>query len=274
MHDYNNKEFWNLAKQLKGDKKFNNNHQNDQPPFQESLEYYKNLLQKKTESEIPHKAFDNLEESPLDKEYLNKPISKEEIKEAIKQLRTNKSPGIDNISNEMLKCSNDFLIGKIGTLFNLIFDSNYYPNTWNHGLIQSIYKSGSKNDPSNYRGITLMICLRKLYSTILFRRIKNEVDQKNIIADAQAGFRKKYRTTDHIFTLFSLIKKYLKSGKKLYTCFVDFRKAYDSICRKRLILKLKEIGLSRKILRTIEVMYSSPKLSLVSRGHLSEPFLI
>jgi len=53
---------------------------------------------------------------------------------------------------------------------------------------------------------------------------------------------------------------------------VDFRKAYDSICRKRLILKLKEIGLSGKILRTIEVMYSSPKLSLVSRGHLSEPF--
>ena len=115
--------------------------------------------------------------------------------------------------------------------------------------------------------------LGKLYSTLLLKRIEAEIETKNILSQSQAGFRKNFRTTDHIMTLFTLIKKTLKNQNKfLFACFVDFRKAYDSICRHRLIYKLKEIGLKGKILDIITAMYKSPRASLYYKGKISEPF--
>ena len=67
----------------------------------------------------------------------------------------------------MIKCSNNVLLSKITKLFNLILDSGHYPETWNHGLIYSIHKNGSKKDPPNYRGITLLNSLGKVFSLLV-----------------------------------------------------------------------------------------------------------
>ena len=88
-----------------------------------------------------------------------------------------------------------------------------------------MHKNGSKMDPSNDRGITLLSSLGKLFSSLIYNHTENETESKDILSPFQAGFRKNYRTTDHIFTLFSLIKKAISEGKYLYTCFVDFRKS-------------------------------------------------
>ena len=93
-----------------------------------------------------------------------------------------------------------------------------------------MHKNGSKMDPSNDRGITLLSSLGKLFSSLIYNRIENEIESKGILSPSQAGFRKNYKTTDHIFTLFSVIKKALCKGKYLYTCFVDFRKAENACC--------------------------------------------
>ena len=85
------------------------------------------------------------------------------------------------------------------------------------------------------------------------------------MSPAQAGFRKDHRTSDHIFTLFSLINKYIKKGKYLYTCFVDFQKAYDSKRRD----SLKHKG---KFLDIITSIYSSTKVSLSYTNYVSTPF--
>ena len=66
----------------------------------------------------------------------------------------------------MLKCSNYNLLKELKKLFNLVLDSGYYPENWNYGVIYTIYKLGPKYGPSNYRGITLTSCLRKLFSTL------------------------------------------------------------------------------------------------------------
>ena len=195
------------------------------------------------------------------------------FKQGIKRLKTKKAPGTDCISSEMIKCSNNALLSKITKLFNLILDSGYYPETWNHELIHSIHKNGSKTDLSNYQGITVLSSLAKLFTSLFYNRIENEIESKNILSPSQAGFRKNCRTTDHIFTLFSLIKKKLCKGEYLYTCFVDFRKTCDSICGKRLLYRLKEIGLIGKILGIIKSMYKSPKVFLVHQDKISRTFL-
>ena len=107
----------------------------------------------------------------------------------------------------MIKSSNNTLLSKIAKLFNLVLDSDHHPETLNHGLNYSIHKNGSKVDPSNYRGNTLVSSLAKLFSSLIYSRNENEIESKNTLSPSQTGFRKNSRTADHIFTLFSLIKK-------------------------------------------------------------------
>ena len=177
------------------------------------------------------------------------------------KLKQNKVLGIDSLTIEILRCSSYNLLNELKRLFNLALDSGYYPENWNHGMMHTIYKSGPKNDPSNYREITLTSCLGKLFSTLLHVRIEIEVEKKKLVAQSRAGFRKNHRTPDHVMTLFTLIKKSLREGKYLYTCFVDFSKAYNSIWRHRLIYELKKFG--RNILEIIKTMYATPKVPLV-----------
>ena len=95
-----------------------------------------------------------------------------------------------------------------------------------------------KENPSNYRGITLSNSLGKLFNTILYNRLTTKLQNANILFPAQAGFFKDHRTSDHIFTL---TKKYVTKDKYLYTCFVNFQKAFDSIRRDELKDKLEKI---------------------------------
>ena len=140
-------------------------------------------------------------------------------------------------------------------------------------MIYAIYKSGPKHDPSNYRGITLTSCLRKIFSTLLHVRIENEVEKKKILSQSPAGFRKNYRTTDHIMTLITLIpKKSPREEKYLYTCFVDFRKAYDLIFREGLIYRLKEFGPTGHILEIIKTMCATQRVFLLCEREIGQSF--
>jgi len=88
----------------------------------------------------------------------------------------------------------------------------------------------------------------------------------------QIGFRKGYRTTDHIFTLKTLIENSLSRKEKLYACFVDFRKAYDTVWRKGLLYKLLASGVSKKFVNILKSMYSEIKLCVSMENGLSLPF--
>ena len=99
------------------------------------------------------------------------------------------------------------------------------------------------------------------------------VFKKNaVLFPAQAGFRKDYRSSDQIFTLFSLINKYIKKGKHLYTWFVDFQKAYDSIRPDSLKHKLEKLGVKGNLLDIITSIYNSTKVWFSYNSYVSTPF--
>ena len=78
----------------------------------------------------------------------------------------------------------------------------------------------------------------------------------------QTGFRKQYRTSDHILTLKSIIEKMFKKSSHLYTCFVDFEKAFDTVWRDAIFKKLEYMGIPGKILRILENIYSEVNYSI------------
>ena len=86
-------------------------------------------------------------------------------------------------------------------------------------MICPIYiKSGARDDPDNYRGIALLSCLGKLFTCCLNTRLYNYIEHMQILGNEQAGFRTGYSTTDHIFTLHTLIELLSKHGKKSLLC--------------------------------------------------------
>ena len=104
---------------------------------------------------------------------LDSHISFQEVEMCIKQLKPRKAPGSDKIRNEMLKTCMYVLKKALLKLFALILKSGFFPSSWCEGTITPIYKTGPKDDPSNYRGICINSCLGKLFTSILNNRLKN-----------------------------------------------------------------------------------------------------
>lgn len=203
---------------------------------------------------------------------INKPIDESEIWVQIKKLKNNKSAGVDSLTNELLKnCPNE-LVTITGKLFNLILNTGVIPSNWTKGIIKPIFKNkGSPDDPDNYRGITLLSCLGKLFTAILNKRLSDYVEVTGILGEEQAGFREGYSTTDHIFTLYSIIDLYLHKGKRVYCAFIDYKKAFDLIDRTSLWLKLISNGINGKVITVIHNMYNNAK-SCVMNGNEESDF--
>ena len=164
-----------------------------------------------------------------DQHILNRIITENEIQPCVNRFKNSKAPGPDNILNEYTKISADILMPIYLKVFNLIFSTGLFPDTWSQGLIIPIHKKGDKMNPGNYRSITLLGRFSKLFTSIVNDRITKFVEDENILSHAQAGFRKGYLTTEQIFNFKCSIDTVLNSRKKLFCAFIDFRKAFDMV---------------------------------------------
>ena len=205
-------------------------------------------------------------------ESLDEQISHEEIKRCIKQLSRNKSPVKDNLLNKYFMESIDLLIEPLGILFNDILDSGYFPSQWTEGIIIPLHKKGSHDDPKNYRGITLISCLGKLFTSIINQRLINWSTANEISTDAQFGFKSGHSTKDAIFILQNLIQKRLNNKKRLYCAFIDLQRAFDSVYRNALWYKLIKYGVDGKLFKLLRSMYSAVKSCVRHLNTLSDFF--
>lgn len=205
-------------------------------------------------------------------EEINKPISESEIWVQIKNLKNNKSAGIDFVTNELLKNCPDSMITIICNYFNLVLNTGIVPSDWTKGIIKPIFKNkGSIDDPDNYRGITLLSCIGKLFTSVVNKRLSDYVEATGILGEEQAGFREGYSTLDHIFVLYSIIDLYLHKKKRIYCAFIDYKKAFDLIDRTSLWSKLISSGINGKVITVIYNMYNNAK-SCVMNGYQKSNF--
>ena len=219
MQTKNPKDYWKYLKSL------NTKSNKEQPTLDSFYEHFKNI----NKSNEPKEDFSNINLEDKNN-ILNRKISKEEIDLCILNIKNGKSSGEDKILNEYIKSTKEILLPIYEKLFNVVFDSGLLPNAWLEGSIRPIYKN--KGDPKmvqNYRPITILSCLGKVFTAVLNRRLTLFLDTNEILLENQAGFRKNYSTTDHIFVLNSLIEILKASKQKLFCAFVDFSQAFDSI---------------------------------------------
>lgn len=190
---------------------------------------------------------------------LDNTITENEVANAIKKLKHGKACGLDGIEGEFLKYAGDVITPFLTKLFNRIYNIGQFPKEWCKSVIVPIFKSGDEKNPTNYRGISLLSIISKLFTQILNKRLNAWAEKEGKISKEQAGFRKGYSTIDHIFTLTSIINNRVNSkrGGKVYAAFIDYKKAFDTVNHNKLWIVLEKIGTSSKMIKMLKSMYNS-----------------
>ena len=261
----NAKEYWHLLNKSTEGKKVQT---------KLSLESFLNHFQKLNQK-TDHNRIDDLQhgDNLAKNEAINIDFTPEEISLIIRKLKNNKACGLDYLRNEFLKNAPERIIIFTCKLFNLILECKIVPDAWSQGLIMPLYKhKGSRNDPDNYRGITLLSCLGKLFTACLNSRISNYLYSNDLIGNEQAGFRPEFSTLDHIFALHSIIDYYKNKKGRVYCAFVDYSKAFDSIDRISLWMKLLQHGIDGRVFDVIQYMYQHAKSCVIVQDKLSSFF--
>ena len=138
-----------------------------------------------------------------------------------------------------------------------------------------IHKEGSFADPNNYRGISLLSCIGKLFTKVLSDRLYKWADENEKFVEVQTGFMKQKSTADNIYVLQSLVSKSLCKPKgRFYAVFVDFKKAFDSVPHQHLFYRLLNghLSLHGRVIMLLKNMYSKFVSCVRQDNHLSNQF--
>ena len=195
-----------------------------------------------------------------------------EVYAAIKKLKNNKAPGIDQLSSELYKYGGITLVSHVEKLIRVIWEKETLPKEWKESIIIPIFKKGDKTDCNNYRGISLLTTCYKIFSNILLNRLTPYAEE--IIGDYQCGFRRNRSTTDQMFTVRQLLEKKWEFNETVYQLFVDFKKAYDSVKRTRLYKILVLLGIPKKLVKLVQVSLTENFGRVRVGGEVSEAFEI
>ena len=173
----------------------------------------------------------------------------------------------------MLSCLLEVRPDILCKLFNALLKNPTTIEKWNVSMISPVYKTGSKIDPDNYRAISLMSCFSKFFFSILNQRLtKFAIDQK-IFSKSQLGFLAGCRTSDALLIVHNLIDFYCKKKNQyIYGCFVDFKKAFDSVPRHLIFQKLLNHNITGKFYECLVSMYTEDMACIKIGDTITTPF--
>jgi len=200
------------------------------------------------------------------------PITETEVKNAIKQLKNRKSPGIDGITTEIIKAGGNMMIKALTILFNKIIISEKTPDDWSKMIITPIHKKSDKLKPENYRAIALLSIPGKIFCKIMIHRCSQIFEES--INESQFGFRPGRGTTDAIFVARQIIEKAKEHKVPLHFNFIDFKAAFDTIWREALWKIMLQIGIPQKVVTIIKKMYDNTKCAVQIGGQLTDCFQV
>ena len=232
------------------------------------VEHYSELYSR--ENVVTPSALDNIECLPIMEE-LDAAPTKDELSKAIDSLASGKAPGNDSIPPDLLKSCKTTLLHPLHELLCQCWEEGAVPQDMRDAKIVTLYKNkGERSDCNNYRGISLLSIVGKVYARVLLARLQKLADR--VYPESQCGFRARRSTIDMVFSIRQLQEKCREQNQPLYIAFIDLTKAFDLVSRDGLFKALTKIGCPPKLHSLIESFHSDMKGTVQFNGNLSEPF--
>ena len=185
-------------------------------------------------------------------DYMNNPtvqcmflnaVSPEEVSDLINELDIHKSPDIFGISSHFIKVLSPKITLVLTNLFNESFSHGIFPDILKVAAVTPIFKGGSKLEVSNYRPVSVLPIISKIFEKLMQTRLVSYLEKNKIIYENQFGFQKNKSTSLAVLDMYSKIIEAIEQKKYMCNVFLDFAKAFDTVNHDILIGKLQYYGI-------------------------------
>ena len=182
-----------------------------------------------------------------DKTLFIEPTGEFEVASIIKAMKNKKSCGRDGISSEILKCCSPIIERHLAIAFNKCIDEGVFPDIFKIAKVVPLFKKGDKKDPANYRPISLLSSLSKVFEKILHNRMIRFTEKNDLICPMQYGFRNNMSCVDAIAVITEFVRTEIDKKAQGQACFIDLQKAFDTLDHHILLKTLEHYGFRGKI---------------------------
>jgi sorting nexin-29 len=198
------------------------------------------------------------------------PPTLKDVQMAVKSLNNNRSPGMDGIPAELYNHVGTKLLQNIHSNVTDALERELLPAEWEEGIICPTYKKGDHLKCKNYRGITILDTVYKIFSKILSDRLRPKIEA--ILGWYQTGFREGKGTIDQIHTLWQILARMKEWNITAFYLFVEFKSAFYSVIREQLYATMLEMGIPMKLGKLTRAALKSVRSRVKTQGLTSETF--
>ena len=154
-------------------------------------------------------------------------------------------------------------------LFQKSIESSEIPEDWKKANITALYKKGVKSDPGNYRPISLTSVVSKILEKLIKKNLVLYLESNNLLKESQHGYRNNKSCLTNLLEYVEHVTSEIDLGKNVDVIYIDFCKAFDKVCHKKLVLKLKRYGIGGKVLSWITEWLTNRKQRVILNGEKS-----
>ena len=200
------------------------------------------------------------------------PITITEVKQALRRMKDGKAVGSDEVHIEVLKLMEENGLNIIVKLFNNIYNTGAIPRDWLKSTFITIPKKSKPKKCEEYRTISLMSHVLKLFLKIIHERIYRKLEER--IGQSQFGFVSGLGTREALFSVQVLVQRCRDVNVDVHLCFIDFEKAFDKIKHQKLLDILLNTGMDDKDIRIIANLYWMQSARVRVDGELTDEVAI
>ncbi len=200
-------------------------------------------------------------------------ITLEEVENAISNSNSRSAPGDDSITYEMIKLSGSKFNMVLLNIFNYCWATGQFPSCWKKGVVIAIPKTAEAISVSDFRPITLLSCLGKLYEKIISERLRYILEVSNALSPYQFGFRSNKSSPEQLIRIVQDVHSGWEQGMDTLFVSFDVKKAFDTMWHDGLLFKLNELGVDGRMLRWIASFLNKRPSKVCVDGCVSEQYL-
>lgn len=229
-------------------------------------EYFTSVFTEESVDAIPETTVRYLGEHPLS----TITCTEADILDKIGKLKANKSAGPDGYLPRVVKAVSNEIAPHLLKIFNKSLETGTVPDDMHIANVTPIFKKGPKDSPGNYRPISLTSTVGKMLESVIADQIVQHLEDNSLLGNSQHGFRKKRSCLTNLLTFFHhMLSVYDHSGA-IDILYLDFKKAFDKVPHKRLLSKVRALGVVDRAADWIEHWLSGRRQRVVVNGECSE----